>query len=94
MQRLANQVVDHVRSVVLRGVDVVNAELNRPAQYGPSRTWVAWWPKHAGTGELHRAITDAVDRLVTEKCRRVHLRLFGFGDVRVASHAMRWAVIA
>jgi hypothetical protein len=73
MQRLADQVVDHVRSVVLGRVDVVDAELDRPAQYGPSRTWVAWWPEHAGTGELHGAVTHSVDRLVAEKCRRIHL---------------------
>jgi hypothetical protein len=31
MQRLASQVVDNVRSVVLRGVDVIDAELDRPS---------------------------------------------------------------
>jgi hypothetical protein len=55
MQRLADQVVDDIRSVVLRCVDVVDAELDRPAQDGPSRARVGWRPEHAGTGELHRA---------------------------------------
>ena len=33
MQGLADQVVDDVRAVVLRGVDVVDAELDRAAQH-------------------------------------------------------------
>ena len=73
MQRLANQVVDYIRPVVLLRIDVVHAELDCPAQHCPSRTWVTWRPEHTGTRELHCAKTNAVDRLVTEKCGRVHL---------------------
>jgi len=72
MQRFADQVVDHVRSVVLRRVDVVDAELDGSAQHGPRGIGVARRPEHPRTGELHRAEAHAVDRLVTQECRRVH----------------------
>jgi hypothetical protein len=40
MQSLANQIVDHVRSVVLRRVDVVNAEPMRLIGLSPSNVVV------------------------------------------------------
>jgi hypothetical protein len=68
IERVADQVVDDVRPVVLRGVDVVDAELDRASKHGPSTVGVARWPEHAGTGELHRAEADAVDWLVAQVC--------------------------
>jgi hypothetical protein len=44
MQGVADQVVDHVRPVVLRGVDVVNAEFDGP------RKVVAFSQRHESVG--------------------------------------------
>ena len=67
VQRLADQVVDDVGAVELRGVDVVDAELDGAAQHGARRVGVGRRPEDAGTGELHGAEADAVDRLVAEE---------------------------
>src|SRR5689334_3826266 len=67
MERLADEVVDDVRTVVLRGVDVVDAELDRAAQHGATGVRVARRAEDSGAGELHRTEADAVDALVTEE---------------------------
>ena len=61
VQRLADEFVGHVRPVELRGVDVVDAELDGPAQHGDRLVVVAWWPEDSGSGQLHRTETDAAD---------------------------------
>ena len=50
MEGFADQLVRHVRAVVLRGVDVVDAEIDRPAQYPQRLVAIAWRPEHAGAG--------------------------------------------
>ncbi len=67
MQRLADQVVDDVGAVVLRGVDVVDAQLDRAAQDRAGGVGVAGRAEDAGPGELHRAEADAVDGLVAQE---------------------------
>jgi hypothetical protein len=73
MEGLADQLVDRVGAVVLRGVDVVDAELDRPPQHGTRFGGVARRAHHVGAGELHRPEADAADGLVAERaggCRR------------------------
>src|SRR3954452_10559962 len=60
-ERVADQLVDDVRAVVLGGVDVIDTQLNRPPQHGARGVGVARRPEDAGAGELHRAEADAVD---------------------------------
>ena len=72
VQRLADQLVDDVGTVVLRGVDVVDAELDGAAQDGAGTFGIAWRSEHAGACELHRAEADAVDGLVAQKRCCVH----------------------
>ena len=72
MQGLADQVVDDVGAVVLGGVDVVDAELDRPPQDGADGVGVARRAEYAGARELHRAEADAVDGLVAEEGCLVH----------------------
>ena len=67
VQGVSDQVVDDVRTVVLSGVDVVDAELDRAAQYGEGGVRITRRAEHAGTGELHRAEADAVDGLVAHE---------------------------
>ena len=45
---------------------MVDAKLDRPAQDGPGCGRVARRPEDAGTGELHRAVAEAVDPLLAE----------------------------
>jgi hypothetical protein len=67
MERLADEVVDHVGAVVLRGVDVVDAELDGAAQDGAGAVGVARRAEDAGAGELHGAESDAADGLVAQE---------------------------
>ena len=67
IQRLPNQLVDHVRTVELRGVDVIHAKLDGTAQHGAGTFGIARCSEHAGACELHRAEADAVDGLVAQK---------------------------
>ena len=53
--------LDDVRAVELRGVDVVDAQLNCAPQYRDRLVVVARRPEHAGPGELHGAEADAAD---------------------------------
>ena len=62
VQRGVDQLVRDVGPVVLGGVDVVDAQLDGPAQDGERRLPVAWWTPDARTGELHRAEADAGHR--------------------------------
>ena len=61
VQRLVDQLVGHVGPVVLGGVDVVDAQLDRAAQHGDRRVAVPRRAEHAGTGELHGAEADPPD---------------------------------
>ena len=88
VQCLADQVVDDVGPVVLGGVDVVDAELDRAAQHGPGGVWIAGRAEHAGSGELHGAEADAVDGLVAEERRLVHANPVVV--IVIASEVTRW----
>ncbi len=66
VQGLADQRVRDVGTVVLGGVDVVHAELDRPPEHGDRGVVVARRPEDARAGELHRAEADAVDGRRTE----------------------------
>ena len=66
VQGLADEVVDDVGTVVLRGVDVVDAELDRAPEHGAGGVGVARRPDDVRTGELHGAEAHPVDGLVAE----------------------------
>jgi len=65
MEGVADQLVDDVGAVVLGGVDVVDAELDRAPEDGARRLGVARRAEDAGAGELHRAEANPVDGLVS-----------------------------
>ena len=67
MERLADEFVGHVGSVELRGVDVVDAEFDGPAQHGDRLIVVAGRAEDSGSGELHRTETDAENREVAKR---------------------------
>ncbi|GAC1639245.1 MAG: hypothetical protein NVS4B6_09710 [Mycobacterium sp.] len=66
MKGFADELVGDVRTVELGGVDVVDTQFNRAAQNGDSLAMITRRPEHAGTGELHRAETDASDGELSE----------------------------
>ena len=55
-----------MRAVVVAGVDVGDAELDRLAQDGHGRVAVGGGPKTCGPGELHRAVAHAPHLAVAE----------------------------
>ena len=61
VQGLVDEFVGDVGAVELRGVDVVDAQFDGPAQHGERLVAVARRAEHAGTGQLHGAETDASD---------------------------------
>ena len=71
VQRLTNEFVGHVRAVVLRGVDVVDAEFHRPPQHGNGFIVVTGRPEDTGPGQLHRTEAHPVD---VERAKRKAIR--------------------
>ena len=61
MQCLADEFVGHLGAVELCGVDVVDAEVDGPAEDGERFIMVARRAEYPGTGELHGAVADASD---------------------------------
>ena len=61
VERLADEFVGHIRAVELRGVDVVDAEVDGPAQDGERFIVVARRAEDARAGKLHGAVADATD---------------------------------
>src|SRR5439155_25010157 len=61
MESFLNDLIRHVRTIEIAGVDVVHAGSYRFTQHGDGGIGIARWPKHAGTGELHGAVTHAVN---------------------------------
>ena len=66
MQCLADELVDDVGSVELRGVDVVHPELERAPEHRTSRAGISRRSEDAGAGELHRAEADAPNGMGAE----------------------------
>jgi hypothetical protein len=66
VQRLADEVVDDVRAVQATGVDVVDAQLDGPAQDGERRIPVGRRPEEPRPGELHAAEAHPVHGPVAE----------------------------
>jgi hypothetical protein len=61
VQRRSDQFVGDVRTVDLRGVDVVDTQFNRATQHCNCLVVVTRRPEHAGTRQLHGAEPDASD---------------------------------
>src|SRR5215472_10384329 len=61
MQRLLDNLIRHMRTVVVAGIDVVHAGINRLAQNSDCGINVTWWSIYFGAGKLHCAVTHAVD---------------------------------
>jgi hypothetical protein len=66
MQRLADELVGDAGPVVLRGVNVIHAQLQCAAQHLQRLTAVPRRPPDTRAGQLHGAETDARDREITQ----------------------------
>ena len=70
VQCLADEFVRDVGAVELCGVDVVDAKFDGPPEDGDGLVVVARWAEDSGSGELHGAEADAIDRERAElECR-------------------------
>jgi hypothetical protein len=58
MERLPNELIDHVRAVVLGGVDVVHSLVNRLAQHNERLTAILGWPEHVLPRKAHSPEAD------------------------------------
>ena len=67
VQRLADELVGDVGAVELRGVDVVDAQLDGSLEYCDRLVVIAWRAEHAGSRQLHGAEPDAVDRVLAKQ---------------------------
>ena len=75
MQRLADQLVGDVRAVEVAGVDMIDAGRHGRAQHRDGTVRVLRRPEHAGPGQLHGAVAEALHGAVAERERA------GFADV-------------
>jgi hypothetical protein len=62
VQRLAQELLGHVRAVGVGGVEQVDTEIGRPAQHGHGACPVGGRTPYARAGEPHRAEAETVDR--------------------------------
>ena len=58
---MPDDLIGNMWSVEIAGIDVVHTRGDRFAQHSDSGVWITWWSEHAGTGELHCAVTHAVN---------------------------------
>ena len=70
MQRLADELVGHVGTIIVAGVDVIDAARDRFAQHRDRRVMVLGRPEHAWARELHGAVAKTLHNPVAERKRR------------------------
>src|SRR5882762_6041918 len=66
MQRLTDQLVRDVRSVVIAGVDVVHPRRDGLTQYGLCRLLIPGRPEYSWAGQPHRAVSKPPDEPIAE----------------------------
>eukprot|EP00166_Cyanidium_caldarium_P001965 ctg_2045.g472 len=68
-QRLADQLVDHVRTVVIAGVDMVHARGHGLAQHRKRRVAILGRAEHPRAGQLHGTVAEPPHRAVAQRER-------------------------
>jgi hypothetical protein len=66
-ERVADQVVDHARAVVLGGVDVIDSGGDRGPEHADGRCPVRWRPEGVRAGKLHRPVPGPSDLNLAER---------------------------
>ena len=75
MERFANELIGDVRAVIVARVDVIDAARRRLAQHRDRAVAVLRRPEHPRSGELHRAVAEALHDAIAKRER------CGFADV-------------
>src|ERR1700686_697960 len=60
MKGLSNDLVGDMWTVIVAGIDMIDAGRNRLSQNSHRNVDIIRWSEHSGTGKLHRAIAHAV----------------------------------
>ena len=60
MERLLNDLIGHMRTVKVAGIDMIHAGRNRLSQNGDRAINIARRSPHLRAGQLHRAIAHAI----------------------------------
>ena len=81
VERLPDESVGHIGPVVLRGVDVVDAGVHRPAQHGQGQVTVPRRTEDTGARQLHGAEPDAMDVEAAQR-KTLHDTSLGRGYAR------------
>ena len=69
MKRVLDNLIGHMRTVVVAGINMVHARVDGLAQNGNGGRDISGRPEDAGSGKLHSAVTHAV-----QACRCVEQR--------------------
>src|SRR6266404_6483590 len=69
MKSLLNDLIGNMRTVIVAGIDMIDADRNRLSQNANRPVQITRWSPHLRTGKLHRAIAHAVqcDRAARER---------------------------
>jgi hypothetical protein len=70
MKRLTNQFFTYIRSIRIRRVDEVDAELDRTAQDCDGFRPISWLAPHAVACQLHRTEAQPVNAKIAADCER------------------------
>lgn len=62
VERVVNELLRHIRSVRVRRVDQIHAQLDGAPQDAEGEIAIPRWPPHAAPGKLHRTETEPVHR--------------------------------
>src|SRR5450432_3195620 len=60
MKRLLDDLIGHMRTVIVASIDMIDADGNCLSQNSNRTVNITRWSEHSGTGKLHRAIAHAV----------------------------------
>ena len=61
MQRLANELISHVWTVKIGGINMIDARLDRFLQYADSGLRIFWRAEDAGPRKLHRPVSQTIN---------------------------------
>ena len=87
VERLPDELVDHVRAVVLGGVDVVDSGLDGLPEQLDRIVAVRWRPEHARSGQPHGSVADGGHAVGAEWSLGHRMRRLWSHLLRIRSHA-------
>ena len=64
MQRLANELISHVWTVKIGGINMIDARLDRFLQYADRGLRIFWRAKDAGPRKLHCPVSQTINQTI------------------------------